>query len=76
MQFIRAMDNNPKVKDIIKMIINLSKMMNAITVAEGVETADQCLFLKENSCDIIQGYYFSKPLPASDFEALIAKELK
>lgn len=76
MQFIRAMDNNPKVKDIIKMIINLSKMMNAITVAEGVETADQCLFLKENGCDIIQGYYFSKPLLVNDFEALIEKELK
>ena len=75
MQFIRSMDKNPKVKDIIKMIINLSKMMNAITVAEGVETKEQYDFLKENGCDIIQGYYLSKPLPINDFEELIQKEL-
>ena len=73
-QFIRSMENNPKVKDIIKMIINLSKMMNAITVAEGVENENQYLFLKENGCDIIQGFYFSRPLPAEDFEALVKKE--
>ena len=75
MQFIRSMDSNPKVKDIIKMIINLAKVMNAITVAEGVETEDQYLFLKENGCDIIQGYYFSKPLPIAEFEELAKKEL-
>ena len=75
MQFIKSMDRNPKVKEIIKMIINLSKTMNAITVAEGVETAEQCEFLKENGCDIIQGYYMSKPLNLEDFEKLIEKEL-
>lgn len=74
-QFIRAMDRNPKVKDIIKMIINLSKMMNTLTVAEGVETAEQCEFLKENGCDIVQGYYLSKPLPLEDFEKLIERDL-
>ena len=75
MQFIRSMDKNPKVKDIIKMIINLAKMLNATTVAEGVETKEQYDFLKESGCDIIQGYYLSKPLPLGDFENII-KELK
>lgn len=75
MQFIRSMDTNPKVKDIIKMIINLSKMFNATSVAEGVETEEQYFFLKESGCDVIQGYYFSKPLPIDDFEKLIEKEL-
>ena len=74
MQFIRALDANPKVKDIVKMIINLSKALNAVTVAEGVENEGQYRFLKENGCDVIQGYYFSKPLPLAEFEALIAKE--
>ena len=74
MEFIRSMDKNPKVKDIIKMIINLSKMLNAVTISEGVETAEQYAFLKENGCDIVQGYYLSKPLPLNDFEALIQKE--
>ena len=76
MQFIRSIDKHPKVKDIIRMIINLSKMMNATTVAEGVETKEQCDFLKENGCDVIQGYYFSKPLPPEEFESLVKKELK
>ena len=75
MEFIKAMDKNSKVKDIIKMIINLSKMLNAVTVAEGVENKEQYQFLKDNGCDIIQGYYLSKPLPLSDFELLIQKEL-
>ena len=75
MQFIRAMEKNPKVKDIIKMIINLAKMMNSITVSEGVETKEQYDFLKENGCDVIQGYYLSKPLPLQDFESLLEKEL-
>ena len=75
MQFIRSMDNNSKVKDIIKMIINLSKMFNATSVAEGVETKEQYLFLKESGCDVIQGYYFSKPLPLEDFMKLIEKEI-
>ena len=76
MGFIRAMDRNPKVKGIIKMIINLAKAMDAITVAEGVETKEQYEFLKESGCDVIQGYYFSKPLPLNEFEELITKEMK
>ena len=76
MGFVRLMDTNPKVKEVIKMIINLSKTMDAITVSEGVENKEQYEFLKENGCDIIQGYYFSKPLPANEFEELMIKEMK
>lgn len=75
MQFIRSLENNPKVKDIVKMIINISKMFNVTSVAEGAETENQYCFLKENGCDVIQGYYFSKPLPLEDFEKLVEKEL-
>lgn len=75
MQIIKSMDRSYKVKEIIKMLINLSKTMESVTVAEGVETKEQCDFLKENGCDVIQGYYFSKPLPLEEFEELIKKEL-
>ena len=75
MQFIRNMDNNPKVKSIVKMIIDLAKMMDVLTVAEGVETEDHYNFLKESGCDVIQGYYLSKPLPLADFESFLEKEV-
>lgn len=74
--FIRRMDKSEKTKDIVKMILNLCKRLQVLSVAEGVETEEICLMLKENGCDIIQGYYFSRPLPVNDFNQLIEKELK
>ena len=75
MAFIRKMNDNPKNKEIIKLIIDITHRFNAINVAEGVESEDHYLFLKENGCDVIQGYYFSKPLPSGEFEQLLKKEL-
>jgi len=42
-------------------------------IAEGVETAEQLAFLKQNGCDHYQGYYFSQPVPISMFEDLLQK---
>ena len=74
MCFIKKMNDNPRNKDVIKLIINIAQMFNAISVAEGVENEEQYLFLKENGCDVVQGYYFSRPLPQADFEELLKKE--
>tara|TARA_R110000772_G_scaffold128787_1_gene236522 strand:- start:8154 stop:11459 length:3306 start_codon:yes stop_codon:yes gene_type:complete len=52
-------------------IIGVARGLGFRTVAEGVETEAQWQFLKDNGCDEFQGYYFSKPLPASEFEALL-----
>ena len=49
-------------KIIIKHIISLGHSINAEIIAEGVETKEQYKYLKKQGCDIIQGYYFSKPL--------------
>jgi len=46
----------------------LAKIYNLKTVAEGIETEEQFMFLLENGCDMFQGYYFSKPLSKDDFE--------
>ncbi len=49
-------------------IIQMAHNLNMLVVAEGVETAEQLHFLQSLNCDLIQGYYFSKPLPVKDLE--------
>lgn len=56
---------------LVKTILNISKNFDLRVVAEGVETEYQKEFLIENRCDILQGYYFFKPLVKEDFEALL-----
>ena len=52
----------------IELVIDIAEYLNVPIVAEGVETEEQCLALKELGCDIVQGYYFSKPIPCGEFE--------
>ena len=54
------------------MVIRLAESLDVPTIAEGVETAEQMLSLKSMGCDIVQGYYFSKPLPAEEFARFAA----
>ena len=54
----------------IKTIINMAQTLSLKVVAEGVETQEQALYLKELHCDFFQGYYCSKPLPVKEFSAL------
>jgi diguanylate cyclase (GGDEF)-like protein/PAS domain S-box-containing protein len=58
-------------KQIASAIIALAHNLNFKVLAEGVETAEQLAFLRQQGCDYYQGYYFSKPLPAADFAALL-----
>ena len=57
-----------KSKDIINSLMDLSSKLGIHTVAEGIETQDQVMYLDKAKCDMIQGYYFSKPLSVPDFE--------
>lgn len=53
-----------------KVIIDMGHNMNFIVIAEGVETKDQIDFLKDNQCDIVQGYFYSKALTPAELERL------
>ena len=57
--------------DIIKYIINMAKDLNIKTVAEGVETEKQIEYLKNVGCNIVQGYYYSKPLNKLEFKKYV-----
>lgn len=57
---------------IVETSIKMAKQLNLQVVAEGVETKEQVEFLKQTGCDIAQGYYYSKPIPISDFEKLVS----
>jgi diguanylate cyclase (GGDEF)-like protein/PAS domain S-box-containing protein len=71
--FIDQIDSPVFDESVLQTIIAIAKRMHYKLIAEGVETEKQFLFLKENECDEIQGYYFSKPLTVVDFEKFISK---
>ena len=70
--FIRDSAVNARDAAITRAVIELGHSLNFKVIAEGVETNEQLAFLRANRCDEIQGYYFSKPLPAREFAALFS----
>ncbi len=66
--FVKDLPENRDSAAIVNAILALAKALNLKTIAEGVETEGQKVFLRDAACDAIQGYYFSKPLPVAEFE--------
>lgn len=75
MGFTRRIGTNAKNDNIIISVIDLAHRLDMKVIAEGVETREQADFLKENGCDFFQGYYFSRPVPQDQFEALLERDL-
>jgi diguanylate cyclase (GGDEF)-like protein len=69
--FIRKLGTQPQNNGLVAAIMSLGHGLGLEVVAECVETQEQLDFLKENGCDIIQGYFFSKPLEANDLATYI-----
>ena len=76
MKFIKNICIDKKSCRLVEIMIEISKMLEVPVIAEGVETKEQLELLKEMGCDIVQGYYFSKPIPDYEFEELIKKEIR
>ena len=69
--FIKDIATNADDRSIISAVTAMAHSMNIRVLAEGVETEEQMTFLDAAHCDEIQGFLFSRPLPACDFEELI-----
>lgn len=74
MQFIRNAFKEGGDTHMLEVIIGISDFLSVPVIAEGVETEDQLHALKSLGCDIVQGYFFSKPVPAVDFEPFILQK--
>lgn len=74
--FVRNIANDPTDVAIVKTIVTLAQNLNLRTIVEGVETVEQLHLLSDLGCRDIQGYYFSKPVPADSFEILLNEQSK
>lgn len=75
MRFVRNICSQEKDLCMVKLVLDIAGHLGVPVIAEGVETEEQYLLLKQEGCNIIQGYYFSKPVPPETFKYLIEKEL-
>jgi len=75
-QFVRGIPENRKDEAIAKTIIQLARNLGLHVIAEGVETKEQYEFFREQKCDEIQGYYFFRPMPAGELEAILIEQEK
>jgi EAL domain-containing protein (putative c-di-GMP-specific phosphodiesterase class I) len=67
--FTSEMLTSPQSEAIVRATFQIAKALNFRTVAEGIETRPQAAFLAELGCDVFQGFYFAKPMPAEEFLA-------
>ena len=75
MKFVRNIENSETDFRLVELILDIAKYLNLTVVAEGVETKGQLELLQNAGCNIVQGYYFSRPLSPEEFEKLIQREI-
>lgn len=75
MGFLRGGTNVEKGNEIIAHMVDMAKAISLKMVAEGVETKEQADFLTDRGCDVIQGYYYARPMPIEDFEKKVVTEM-
>jgi diguanylate cyclase (GGDEF)-like protein/PAS domain S-box-containing protein len=74
--FVRQITKTPNETTIVSAIISMARSLKLRTVAEGVETVEELVFLQAHECDEAQGYYFGRPMPPHEFAALLVTHEK
>ncbi len=72
--FIQNIERNEKDFRLVELIVDIARYLKVPVIAEGVETENQLKLLRDAGCDLVQGFYFSRPLPAEEFEKKILSE--
>ncbi len=72
--FVSGLPENTEDHAIVRAILSMAKSLGFSVTAEGVETLEQSRVLTDMACDTLQGYYFSKPVPAADISALLGRK--
>lgn len=75
MSFIRSMTRDRSSAAVVQAIISMAHAMGKHTVAEGVETFDQVVYLRAYACDVLQGYLFSRPVALDRFRELLESRM-
>lgn len=75
MKFMEGFEKNGKIGAIVTSLVRTGKWLNAPLLAQGVETRGQFEFLESIGCGYIQGFFFSKPIPESEFSMLLSENL-
>ncbi|MBR1821629.1 MAG: EAL domain-containing protein [Clostridia bacterium] len=73
MKFVRNVANSATGYRMVELVIDMARALGVPAIVEGVEDEAQYRLMKQVGCDIIQGYYFSKPVDAANFEPLLTK---
>ncbi len=71
--FVSGLPNDAHDAGIVRAILALANQLNLEVIAEGIETTEQLSFLRNHSCDMCQGFLFSKAVPPQEFSALLKK---
>ena len=74
MKFVRRIEENETDLRLVELILDIARYLLLKVVAEGVETEGQLALLQNAGCDLVQGFYFSRPLPPDEFEQLIKRD--
>jgi len=74
MKFVRRIEESATDLRLIKLILDIARYLKLTVVAEGVETEGQLELLRDAGCDVVQGFYFSRPVPADEFAQIIQRD--